>query len=112
MGTLLNFKFIFQNCDTFSKRMASRLKLLAPNQLIAQIVRQKGGVANRRKPRWVPVAKSKEFKLPPEDHFPQAEFDQLYLLKFQHRDRIAAISQVLCIPSQRSSHTHHFSGSC
>ena len=41
------------------------------------------------------MAKSKEFKLPPEDHFPQAEFDQLYLLKFQHRDRIAAISQVL-----------------
>ena len=41
------------------------------------------------------MAKSKEFKLKPNDHFPQAEHDQFYFLKFQHRDRVAAISQVL-----------------
>ena len=29
--------YFSKNCDTFSKRMASRLKLLAPNQLIAQV---------------------------------------------------------------------------
>ena len=36
-SSLLSFEFTFHNCDKFVKTMASRLKLLAPNQLIIQV---------------------------------------------------------------------------
>ncbi len=47
------------------------------------------------KPRWLPIAPSKKFKLLPQSKIAQAEIDQILKLKWEYRDRLAAISQYL-----------------
>lgn len=48
-----------------------------------------------RKPRWFPVAPSKMFRLPPQDHIPQSEVDMLLELHYKYRERMAALTQYL-----------------
>ena len=48
-----------------------------------------------RKPRWIPRAPSKMFVLPPKDHTPEAELEQIMELKHRHRDQMAALTQYL-----------------
>merc|ERR1711956_202151 len=47
------------------------------------------------KPRWHGPAPSKQFILPPIDHTHPDDIEQLLKLSWQHRDRVAAISQLL-----------------
>ena len=53
------------------------------------------GVNQHRKPRWYPRAPSKQFKLPEKNHIPEAEEDQIMVLKFKHQDQMAALTQYL-----------------
>ena len=53
------------------------------------------GVNQHRKPRWYPRAPSKQFKLPEKNHIPEAEEDQIMVLKFKHHDQMAALTQYL-----------------
>ena len=48
-----------------------------------------------RKPRWIPPAPSKKFRLPPQNHVPQSEVDMLLRLHEKYRDRMAALTQYL-----------------
>nr|ACO11319.1 Probable 28S ribosomal protein S26, mitochondrial precursor [Caligus rogercresseyi] len=52
-------------------------------------------VGKHGKPRWKPVAPSKEFILPPQDRSSQEEKDQYDLLWDQYRDQLSAVSQFL-----------------
>ena len=60
---------------------------------IFQIVRHRGGVMPHQKPRWFPVAPSKKFRLPPQDHIPQSEVDMLLELHYKYQERMAALTQ-------------------
>ena len=60
-----------------------------------QFVRHKHGVYKHAKPRWFGPAPSKKFLLPPMDHTPPDDIEQLLKLSWQHRDRVAAISRVI-----------------
>lgn len=48
-----------------------------------------------KKPRWIGPAASKKFLLPPTDHTPPDDIEQLLALSWQHRERLSAISQLL-----------------
>ena len=52
-------------------------------------------VMPHHKPRWLPVAPSKKFRLPPQDHIPEAEVEQILALHEKYRDRMAALTQYL-----------------
>jgi len=66
-----------------------------PQTLSLQIVRYRMGVYKHKKPRWHGPAPSKQFVLPPIDNTPPDDIEQLLKLSWQHRDRVAAISQLL-----------------
>ena len=68
---------------------------LGKTEGIFQIVRHRGGVMPHQKPRWFPVAPSKKFRLPPQDHIPQSEVDMLLELHYKYRERMAALTQYL-----------------
>ncbi|CAB4061310.1 MRPS26 [Lepeophtheirus salmonis] len=52
-------------------------------------------VGKHGKPRWIPVAPSKEFILPPQDRSSQEEKDQYDHLWDKYRDHYSAVSQFL-----------------
>ena len=60
-----------------------------------QNVRFRHGVQRHKKPRWIGPAPSKLFQLPPTDHTDPEDIEQQLILSWQHRDRLAAISQFL-----------------
>ena len=66
---------------------------LGKTEGIFQIVRHQGGVMPHQKPRWFPVAPSKKFWLPPQDHIPQSEVDMLLELHYKYQERMAALTQ-------------------
>merc|ERR1711894_365159 len=86
-----------QNNIRNSEEMANfqRISLLRPKLNRFQAVRLRHGVQRHRKPRWIGPAPSKLFELPPTDHTDPEDIEQQLTLSWQHRDRLAAISQFL-----------------
>merc|ERR1712004_469491 len=86
-----------QNNIRNSEEMANfqRISLLCPKLSRFQIVRFRHGVQRHKKPRWIGPAPSKLFQLPPTDHTDPEDIEQQLILSWQHRDRLAAISQFL-----------------
>merc|ERR1712045_486093 len=80
-----------------SEEMANfqRISLLCPKLSRYQNVRFRHGVQRHKKPRWIGPAPSKLFQLPPTDHTDPEDIEQQLILSWQHRDRLAAISQFL-----------------
>lgn len=72
-----------------------KIQLLCPKTSSLQFLRYRMGVYKHKKPRWLGPAPSKKFVLPPIDHRPPDDIEQLLKLSWQHRDRLAAISQLL-----------------
>ena len=62
---------------------------------ILQIVRHRLGVRRHCKPRHIPRAPSKMFKIVPKNHIPDTEINQILKLKFAHQDKMAALTQFL-----------------
>lgn len=78
----------------FSRSTLIREKIVIKN--LSQIIRHMpAGVNQHRKPRWYPRAPSKQFKLPEKNHIPEAEEDQIMVLKYKHHDQMAALTQYL-----------------
>jgi len=60
-----------------------------------QFVRHVGGIKSHRKPRYLPRAPSKMFKLVPKSTIPDEEINQILQLKYAHHDKMAALTQYL-----------------
>ena len=59
--------------------------LLTPEQCQMTSHRHKGHILPHKKPRWIPPAPSKKFKLAPKDHTPESEVIQMNILKLRYK---------------------------
>lgn len=63
--------------------------------VVDQQYRHKGHILPHKKPRWIPPAPSKKFKLPPTDHTPEAETTQINFLKLRYKEHLSGVAQYL-----------------